>query len=48
MPLLEHQELLLLYCHQTYGNMILAEIASEFLPGDSVGVGVDGEIGLPL
>jgi hypothetical protein len=27
--------------------MVLAEIVSEFLPGDSVGVGMGGEIGLP-
>jgi hypothetical protein len=27
--------------------MVLAEIASEFLPGDSVGVGMGGEIRLP-
>jgi hypothetical protein len=27
--------------------MILAEIVSEFLPSDSVGVGMGGEIGLP-
>jgi hypothetical protein len=46
-PLLECQELLLLHCHQACRNMILAEIASEFLPDDSVGVGMGGEIGLP-
>jgi hypothetical protein len=46
-PLLERQELLLLHCHQTCRNMVLAEIVSEFLPGDSVGVGMGGEIGLP-
>jgi hypothetical protein len=45
-PLLERQELLL-HCHQTRGNMVLAEIVSEFLPGDSVGVGMGGKIGLP-
>jgi hypothetical protein len=27
--------------------MVLAEIISEFLPGDRVGVGVGGEVGLP-
>jgi hypothetical protein len=46
-PLLERQELLFLHCHQTYGNMVLAENVSEFLPGDGVGVGVGGEVGLP-
>jgi hypothetical protein len=47
-PLLERQKLLLLHCHQTCWNMILTEIVSEFLPSDSVGVGVGGEVGLPL
>jgi hypothetical protein len=46
-PLLERQKLLLLYCHQTCWNMIQMEIVSEFLPCDSVGVGVGGEVGLP-
>jgi hypothetical protein len=46
-PLLERQELLLLHCHQTCWNMILTEIVSEFLLGDSVGVGMGGEVGLP-
>jgi hypothetical protein len=46
-PLLECQELLLLHCHQTCGNMVLAEIVSEFLPSNSVGVGMGGEIRLP-
>jgi hypothetical protein len=27
--------------------MVLTEIVSEFLPGDSVGVGMGGEVGLP-
>jgi hypothetical protein len=27
--------------------MVLVEIVSEFLPGDSVGVSVGGEVGLP-
>jgi hypothetical protein len=46
-PLLERQELLLLHYHQTCWNMVLTEIVSEFLPSDSVGVGVGGEVGLP-
>jgi hypothetical protein len=46
-PLLERQRLLLLHYHKTYWNMILTEIVSEFLPGDSVGVGMGGEVGLP-
>jgi hypothetical protein len=33
--------------HQTCGNMVLAEIVSEFLLDNSVGVGMGGEIGLP-
>jgi hypothetical protein len=45
-PLFECQELLLLHCHQTCRNMVLTEIVSEFLPGNSVGVGMGGEIGL--
>jgi hypothetical protein len=46
-PLLERQEFLFLHYHQTSWNMILTEIISEFLPGDGVGVGVGGEVGLP-
>jgi hypothetical protein len=46
-PLLECQELLLLHCHQACRNMVLTEIVSEFLPGNSVGVGMGGEIRLP-
>ena len=46
-PLLERQELLFLHCHQTCWNMILTKIISEFLPGDGVGIGVGGEVGLP-
>jgi hypothetical protein len=46
-PLLQRQELHLLHCHQACGDMVLAEIVSEFLPGNSVGVGMGGEIGLP-
>jgi hypothetical protein len=45
--LLERQELLLVHCHQACGDMVLAEIVSEFLPGDGVRVGMGGEIGLP-
>jgi hypothetical protein len=47
MPLLECQELLPLHYHQTYRNMVLTEAISEFFPGDSVGVGMGGEIRLP-
>jgi hypothetical protein len=46
-PLLQRQELHLLHCHQACGDMVLAEIVSEFLPGNSVGVGMGGKIGLP-
>jgi hypothetical protein len=46
-PLLEHHELLLLHCYQTCRNMVLAEIVSEFLPSNSVGVGVGVEVRLP-
>jgi hypothetical protein len=46
-PLLECQELLLLHCYQTCRNMVLMEVVSEFFPGDGVGVGMGGEIGLP-
>jgi hypothetical protein len=45
-PLLECQELLL-HCHQTCRNMVLTEVISEFFPGDSVGVGMGGEVRLP-
>jgi hypothetical protein len=47
-PFLERKELFL-HCHQTCWNwnMILAKIISEFVPGDDVGVGVGGEVGLP-
>jgi hypothetical protein len=45
-PLFERQELILLHCHQTCGNMVLTEIVSEFLLGNSVGVGMGGEVGL--
>jgi hypothetical protein len=45
-PLLERQELLL-HCHQAYWNMVLTEAISEFFPGDSVRVGMGGEIRLP-
>jgi hypothetical protein len=47
MPLLERQKLLLLHYHQTCGNMVLTEVISEFFSGDSVRVGMGGEIGLP-
>jgi hypothetical protein len=46
-PLLVRLELLFLHYHQTCWNMILTEIIFEFLPSDSVGVGVGGEVGLP-
>jgi hypothetical protein len=46
-PLLERQELLLLHCYQTSWNMVLIEAISEFFLGNSVGVGMGGEIGLP-
>jgi hypothetical protein len=46
-PLLERQKFLLLHCHQTCWNMKLTKIISEFLPSDSVAVGVGGEVGLP-
>jgi hypothetical protein len=46
-PLLECQEFLFLHCHQTCWNMVLTEIIREFLPGDGVGIGVGGEVGLP-
>jgi hypothetical protein len=45
--LLERQKFLFLHCHQTCWNMILTKIISEFLPGDGVGVGAGGEVGLP-
>jgi hypothetical protein len=45
-PLLECQELLLLHCHQACKNMVLTEAISEFFPGDSVGVGMGGEVRL--
>jgi hypothetical protein len=46
-PLLERQKFLFLHCHQTCWNMVLTKIISEFLLGDSVGVGMGGEVGLP-
>jgi hypothetical protein len=45
-PLLEGQELLLLYCHQTCRHMVLTKASSELFQGDGVGVGMGGEIRL--
>jgi hypothetical protein len=45
-PLLESQELLLLYSHQACRNMVLTKASSELFPGDGVGVGMGGEVRL--
>jgi hypothetical protein len=46
-PLLQCQKLLL-HDHQTLWNMIYVEVVSELLLDDGFGVGMGGEIGLPL
>jgi hypothetical protein len=46
-PLLEGQELLLLYLHQPDKNVIVSEISYKFCPGDSVSSGVSSTIWVP-
>jgi hypothetical protein len=45
--LLQCQEFFLPLYHQTFWNVVLAEVVSELLPGDSFGVSMSGEVGLP-
>jgi hypothetical protein len=45
--LLQCQKFLLPHDHQSFRHMITMEVVPELLPGDSFGVGIGGEVGLP-